>query len=164
MKKTILPMLAIIFAFIQPSSAEEISRLEIQNLFNKTPGNASYLPFWEKKYLNKRVTWKGSIFSIQYQKDFNRTEITLKVLPATIMYDTVVYIPGDISDKFKLKEEVSFSGNISRGVDMLGVKEVQVNIGNNLNDRFGDYVFSDSGIVNVNFLNDSKQEQPLPEE
>lgn len=152
MKKGIFIILVIILISTASVHADQISRLEIQNLFIKTPGNASYLPFWEKRFLNKTVTWTGTIFSMQYQQDFNRTELTMKVLPSTLMYDTVVYVPGDVTDKFKLKDEVSFTGKIIRGIDMFGVKEVQVSIGANLGDNFGDYVFTDSGMVNVNFL------------
>ena len=156
MRKDLFIALAFMGYFAQFSLADPISRIEIQNLFKQTPGNASYLPFWEKKYLNKPVIWEGTIFSLQYQQAFNRTEITMKVLPTTMMYDTIVYVPGNISDKFKPKQEVSFKGTIARGIDMLGVKEVQVSIGRNMDDRFGDFIFSNDGMVNVNFLQPEK--------
>lgn len=158
----ILMILILPVYFLQVSLAEDITRSEIQNFFESTPGNASYKPDWQKRFLHRNVSWKGIIFSIQYQKDFNRTEITLKILPGTFMYDTIVYVPGDITDKFKVRDEVNFSGSITRGVDMLGVKEVQVSIGKNLGDSFGDYIFAEDGMVNVNFLktssSDDKQE------
>lgn len=158
MYKKALLLIALSIFCTQTSLADNISRDQIQNFFQKTPGNASYLPIWEKAFLNKNISWKGSIFSIQYQKNFQRTEVSMKILPGTIMYDTIVYVPGDITDKFKPKDEVSFSGSISRGIDMLGIQEVQVKIGKNLGDQFGDYIFAEEGMVNVNFLKE-KQNQ-----
>lgn len=152
MFKKYLTILPLCLLLSQVAVADEISRLEIQNYFHKTPGNASYLPFWEQKYLNHKVHWAGQIFSIQYQKDFKRTEITMKVLPDTFMYDTVVYCPGNITDQFKVKDHVKFSGTISRGIDLFGVKEVQIVVGPNMGDNFGNFIFSDDGFVNVNFL------------
>ncbi|MGD9581881.1 MAG: hypothetical protein AB7V50_10950 [Vampirovibrionia bacterium] len=152
MKKYVFILLLLMVLSLQVVKADNISRLEIQRYFQNTPGNATYLGVWENKYLNKKVNWTGSIFSIQYQKAFDRTEVTFKILPGTFMYDTVVYVPGDISDKFKLRDEVSFTGSIVKGVDMLGVQEVQVRIGRNMGDQFGNYVFSEDDIVNVNFL------------
>lgn len=152
MFKKSLTVLLMYFLTSSVVIAEEISRLEIQNFFHDTPGNASYMPFWEQKYLNQHVNWSGQIFSIQYQKDFNRTEITMKVLPNTFMYDTVVYCPGDISKEFTIKDKVDFTGSISRGIDLFGVKEVQIIVGPNLGDRFGNFVFTENGFVNVNFL------------
>lgn len=146
--------------FSQVIKADDISRLEIQNYFQKTPGNAAYTAVWENQFLNKKVSWKGTIFSLQYQKDFGRTEVTMKVLPGTFMYDTVIYVPGDITDKFDPKQEVSFIASIIKGIDMLGVQEVQLKVGRNMGDQFGDYVFSDDGIVNVNFL----QQKPVLQE
>lgn len=153
MYKKLIILFAIFFISTSFVFARGISRDQIQQLFADTPGNASYLPSWQQTFLNKGVNWKGIIFSIQYQKSFDRTEVTMKVLPETMMYDTVVFVPGDITDKFNIRDEVNFSGSITRGIDMLGVKEVQVKVGKNLGDNFGDYVFSDQGMVNVNFLN-----------
>jgi len=132
--------------------AQSIERKNIQDYFNKTPGNAVCVPFWKINYLNKRVNWKGKIFSMEYQKDFNRTEITMKILPETIMYDTVVYVPGNIKDKFNIREEVPFTGRIIKGVDLLGVKEVEVYIGKSPGDSFGNYIFPDENMIDVNFL------------
>lgn len=150
MRNKLILILLLFIASGKYLAAQEISRVEIQNYFEQTP-NAIYMPFWETRFLNKNINWTGKIFSLEYQKDFNRTEIALKVLPYTKMYDTIVYVPGDISDKYHENDEVPFSGAITRGVDMLGVKEVQVSVGKNMGDHFGDYIFSENGIMNVNF-------------
>lgn len=146
-------LIGLLFVIIvQPVFGQGIERIDIQKYFNQTPGNASIIPFWKNNYLNKKVSWKGTIFSMEYQKDFSRTEVTMKILPETIMYDTVVYIPGNIKDKFNLKDDVTFTGTIVKGVDLFGVKEVQVDIGKNSGDSFGNYIFSDNNMINVNFL------------
>ncbi len=152
MNKKIILFLTFLLLLAPFAMAGEVSRNDVQVFFLQSPKNAVYSSGWHKHFLNKKVQWTGSIFSIQYQKDFNRTEVTLKILPGTMMYDTIVYVPGNISEKFEPGEEVAFSGSITRGVDMLGVKEVQVHVGRNLGDRFGNYVFSEQGMVNVHFL------------
>lgn len=152
MKKIIFIAITVMMMFSQVTKADEISRLQIQNFFHKIPGNASYTTAWEHQYLNKKVNWQGSIFSIQYQKDFDRTEVTMKILPGTLMYDTVVYVPGDITGNFKIRDEVPFTATIVKGIDMFGVQEVELKVGRNLDDQFGDYVFSNDGTVNVNFF------------
>lgn len=162
--KGILALLVIVFAttssatalqtadFAEHTAQNNITRSEIQQLFKQNKHNYSHSTDWDAKFLNKSVDWKGKIFSIQYQKDFHRTEVTMKLLKRTIMYDTVVYVPGDITNLFKGEEEISFSGVISRGVDLLGVREVQIDIRANNKDHFGGLVFSENGIVNVTYL------------
>jgi hypothetical protein len=152
MRKRLILLACMLLGSVQAGVCDEISRHDVQNLFNTSSGNASYSSRWQNYFLNKHVNWKGTIFTIQYQKDFNRTEVTMKILPGTMMYDTIIYVPGDITDQFEPKDEVSFSGSITRGIDMLGVKEVQVNVGRNMGDNFGNYIFTEQGMVNVNFL------------
>ena len=137
-----------------PSVAKQnnyISRAEIQSLFKKDKCNSSYSSLWKQKYLNKEIHWEGEIFSLSYDKRRKRTEVAVKILPETIMYDTLVYVPGDIrKDHFK-DDAINFKGIITKGVDFLGVKEVQVSVRQNLQDNFGKFLFTNDDPLNLSF-------------
>jgi hypothetical protein len=80
------------------------------------------------RYLRKDVTWMSQVFAIHKRPESMRVELLVKVLPDSILYDTVLVIEGNtqLDSRIQKGSWITFTGRIFNGVDALGVKEVQV--------------------------------------
>jgi hypothetical protein len=74
------------------------------------------------------VQWQGQVYQVKRYPDSHRVEILVKVLTDSVLYDTVVILEGrtDLNSFIQKGTMIQFSGTILNGVDILGVKEVQV--------------------------------------
>ncbi|MBY0404104.1 MAG: hypothetical protein K2X66_09410 [Cyanobacteria bacterium] len=105
-----------------------IHRSEIQQFFVKYEGNSIRSKQWMSLYLKKEVDWQGLVYAIKRHPESNRVEFLLKILPESVLYDTVVVVEGntEINPFIQKGTVVKFHGKIFNGVDFMGVKEVQV--------------------------------------
>lgn len=105
-----------------------VTRREIQHYFTTHEGNSVRSGAWLKRFQNREIHWNGVIYGIKRAPASSRIELLIKVLPDSLLYDTVVVLEGNtLIDSFIQKgSPVTFQGKIFNGVDVLGVKEVQV--------------------------------------
>lgn len=105
-----------------------IQRQEIQHFFTQHEGNSVRTAHWLNHYFRKPVQWQGHVYQVKHYPDSHRVEILVKVLTDSVLYDTVVIIEGrtDLNSFIQKGTLIQFSGTILNGVDILGVKEVQV--------------------------------------
>lgn len=127
----ILALLGSLFGSILPlafSVGSSVSRQEIQHYFTSHEGNSVRSAAWLQRFQNREIRWTGIIYSIKHSPASNRVELLVKVLSDSLLYDTVVVLEGNtLIDSFLKKgSPVVFQGRIFNGVDVLGVKEVQV--------------------------------------
>jgi hypothetical protein len=104
------------------------SREEIQHFFTSGQGNSVRAPKWQKQYLRRHVEWAGQVYAIKRHPASMRVELLVKVLPDSLLYDTVVVLEGNtaINEFIEKGRTVRFKGRIINGVDAMGVKEVLV--------------------------------------
>jgi hypothetical protein len=105
-----------------------VHRSEIQKFFVKYEGNSIRSKQWMSLYFKKEVDWQGFVYAIKRHPESNRVEFLLKVLPDSVLYDTVVVVEGNTETNPFIQKgtAVKFHGKIFNGVDFMGVKEVQV--------------------------------------
>ncbi len=105
-----------------------IQRDDIQHFFTQHEGNSIRTAHWLNHYFRKPVQWQGHVYQIKHYPDSHRVEILVKVLTDSVLYDTVVIVEGrtDLNSFIQKGTLIQFSGTILNGVDMLGVKEVQI--------------------------------------
>ncbi len=111
---------------VQPVTV--IQRDEIQHFFTQHEGNSVRTAHWLNHYFKKPVQWQGQVYQVKRYPDSHRVEILVKVLTDSVLYDTVVILEGrtDLNSFIQKGTMIQFSGTILNGVDILGVKEVQV--------------------------------------
>lgn len=105
-----------------------ISRDEIQRFFAQHEGNSVRTAQWLHRYLRQGIQWQGQVYQIKHYPDSHRVELLVKVLPDTLLYDTVVVLEGQtaLNSFIQKGTTVQFQGTIINGVDSFGVKEVLV--------------------------------------
>lgn len=104
------------------------SRQEIQQFFVSHEGNSIRSAQWQSRYQKKPVQWLGQVYDIKPLAGSHRVEVLVKILPDSLLYDTVVVLEGNtrLNSFIRKGSMVRFSGTITNGVDAFGVKEVQV--------------------------------------
>jgi hypothetical protein len=108
------------------------SRAEIQQFFIAGKGDCTRRADWSARYLRQEVDWSGTVYRIERHPESMRIELLVKVLPDSKLYDTVVVLEGDtnVDTAIRRGSRIGFTGRIFRGVDLFGVKEVQVLVQN----------------------------------
>ena len=105
-----------------------LTREEIQHFFTSGSSNSVRTQTWLRNYRDQEVTWTGSVSGLRYRPESQRLEVMIKVLPSSVLYDTVAILEVNtrIDSAIRKGSRVSFSGKIINGVDSWGVKEVQL--------------------------------------
>lgn len=108
--------------------AQPFSRQEIQHFFVSDVGNSVRTQTWLKLYHGKPVHWSGTVYAIRRSPQSLRTEVLIRVLPDTMLYDTVAIIEGSgpLDSRIQKDQPVHLRGKVVNGVDAIGVKEVHV--------------------------------------
>ncbi|MDX2084869.1 MAG: hypothetical protein SFZ03_05715 [Candidatus Melainabacteria bacterium] len=110
------------------SASFQPSREEIQQFFARQAGNAVHHAQWQARFYRCRIAWQGQVFRVENHPASQRVEVLVKVLPATLLYDTVVVLEGPLGQwqSPKRGQRVRFEGQVVNGTDWMGIKTVQV--------------------------------------
>jgi hypothetical protein len=121
-------LITLSLGFLMLGQAQEISRSEIQRFFTTEPGNSTRSARWATLYQGQRIAWQGMVYDIKHRPSSHRVEILIKVLPDSLLYDTIVVLEGDtqVDPSIRKNTLVEFEGRIIYGIDVVGVKQVQV--------------------------------------
>ncbi len=126
----IFPAIAVLLAVAATAlaGAQGISRDEIQRFFINDHGNSVLTRYWEDTFHNREVEWEGMVYDIKRRPESHRVEIMVKVLPDSLLYDTLVVLEGRtrLPQGIGKGTPVRFRGKIINGTDVIGVKQVHV--------------------------------------